>query len=290
MLDVEKLITGFHDYLARAVRPLAERIKSLEERAPAPGPQGERGLPGDRGEKGADGAAGIAGEKGEKGEPGERGPPGEPGAKGDQGERGPGGPAGIQGEKGADGLPGKDGAAGINGKDADEAAIQARVLAAVEPLIAKMVSAIPLPRDGRDGLPGVPGLAGEKGSDGRDGKDGSDGLGFEDLSVEFDGERTAYVRFIRGEMVKEFPIRFPVVLDRGVHKADTEYQRGDGVTLGGSWWIAQKDSPPGKPGDPDSGWRLAVKAGRPGKDGNSVKGDPGPPGKDGRNYDGTRAT
>lgn len=208
---------------------------------------------------------------------------------------------------------GKD---GKDGKDADPTEVQR--------MVAEAVAAIPRPQDGKDGIDGKSVTiadveshleaqfskwalafeirAGElmqrtidrlpkprDGIDGQKGADGRDGFGFEDMTVDFDGERTAVVRFARGELVKEFPIRFPVVLDRGVHKADTEYQQGDGVTLQGSWWIAQKDNPPGKPGDPESGWRLAVKAGRPGKDGIGTKGDPGPPGKDGRNYDGTRA-
>jgi hypothetical protein len=55
------------------------------------------------------------------------------------------------------------------------------------------------------------------------------------------------------------------VLDRGVYKHDAPYSPGDAVTWAGSIWIAQRrdDSIPyGKPGTPNSGWRLAVKAGR----------------------------
>ncbi|UJF37672.1 hypothetical protein JKV45_21415 [Pseudomonas aeruginosa] len=63
-------------------------------------------------------------------------------------------------------------------------------------------------------------------------------------------------------------VSVPVVIDRGVFKAGSEYKSGDGVTWGGSYWIAQKDAPEGKPGEPGSeGWRLAVKKGRDGKDG-----------------------
>ena len=49
------------------------------------------------------------------------------------------------------------------------------------------------------------------------GKDGRDGLGFEDLSVEADGERGLRLTFARGEVRKEFSIRFPVLIDRGVY-------------------------------------------------------------------------
>lgn len=63
-------------------------------------------------------------------------------------------------------------------------------------------------------------------------------------------------------------VSIPVVIDRGVFKADSEYRSGDGVTWGGSYWVATKDEPAGKPGEPGSdGWRLAVKRGRDGKDG-----------------------
>ena len=42
------------------------------------------------------------------------------------------------------------------------------------------------------------------------------------------------------------------------------YQRGDGVTLGGSFFIAQADTT-AKPGKSDE-WRLAVKRGADGRD------------------------
>lgn len=193
---------------------------------------------------------------------------------------------GIDGKDGAAGASGPQGERGADGKSVTIDEVEAQIeshfakwalgfeIRASE-LMQRTIDRLPQPRDGRDG---------ERGADGRD------GLGFDDLSVEFDGERSAVLRFVRGDVVKEFPLRLPTTIDRGVHKSDVEYQRGDGVTLGGSWWIAQKDAPAGKPGDPDSGWRLAVKAGRPGKDGDQgPQGVSGAPGINGRNYDGTRA-
>lgn len=60
-------------------------------------------------------------------------------------------------------------------------------------------------------------------------------------------------------------ISIPSLIDRGVYKAESEYQTGDGTTWAGSYWIAQKDAPIGKPGEPGSdGWRLAVKKGEKG--------------------------
>jgi hypothetical protein len=96
-------------------------------------------------------------------------------------------------------------------------------------------------------------------------KNGLDGLGFDDLSVIHDGERSFTLRFARGEQIKEFPIVLPIVIDRGYHKDGNSYAKGDGVTHGGSYWIAQNDTT-SKPeiGNPD--FRLAVKKGRDGKD------------------------
>ncbi len=102
---------------------------------------------------------------------------------------------------------------------------------------------------------------------GDDGKPGADGLGFDDLSVEYDGEKTVTLKFVRGEQSKEFPLVLPVVIDRGVFSEGKTYEPGDGVTWGGSFWIAQETTTE-KP-DSAKGWRLAVKKGRDGKDGKS---------------------
>jgi len=58
-------------------------------------------------------------------------------------------------------------------------------------------------------------------------------------------------------------IKVASLVDKGVFKAGSDYEAGDGVTWGGSFFIAQKDAPCGHPGEPGSdGWRLAVKRGR----------------------------
>lgn len=82
-----------------------------------------------------------------------------------------------------------------------------------------------------------------------------------DLQLKEDG-RTVVFSFSDGEreMVRE--VTLPVVIDAGVYRSERGYARGDGVTFGGSFWIAQKDAP-GKPGESE-GWRLAVKKGRDG--------------------------
>lgn len=97
---------------------------------------------------------------------------------------------------------------------------------------------------------------------------GADGLGFDDMTVVHDGERGFTFRMVRGDRVKEFSFKIPTVLDRGVYREDKkDYERGDGVTFGGSFWIAQRDTPEGKPQDGSKDWRLSVKKGRNGADG-----------------------
>lgn len=58
-------------------------------------------------------------------------------------------------------------------------------------------------------------------------------------------------------------VKVAALVDKGIFRADSDYEAGDGVTWGGSFFIAQKDAPIGKPGEPGcDGWRLAVKRGR----------------------------
>lgn len=161
----------------------------------------------------------------------------------------------------------------------------------VAPLIAaeveKRVNDIPRPKDGepgRDGLDVKEMFRAEGGrlvavmsdgttrdlgifvgKDGDPGKPGADGFGFDDMDVSYDGEKTITLRFTKGERTKEFAFEMPMVIDRGVYREGSEYKAGDGVTWGGSFWIAQKDTS----AKPDAGddWRLAVKRGRDGKNG-----------------------
>lgn len=103
-------------------------------------------------------------------------------------------------------------------------------------------------------------------------EDGKDGLGFDDLDL-VETDEGLELRFVRGDQVKAFPL--PVVLDRGVYKEGSAYLKGAGVTWGGSFWIAQKDTEE-KPGT-GSGWRLAVKKGRDGKEVVKAEVDPKKP-------------
>lgn len=205
---------------------------------------------------------------------------------------------------GRDGLPGKDGNS-VSLEEVrpviDEAikSIQAQAEEKVEAAIKSM----PTPKDGKDGADGKDGKEGAPGAKGADGagiadlltdrdgalvatftdgrmkslgvivgkdgapgKDGRDGLGFDDLEVEFDGQKTITLKMQKGEVVKEANIVLPINIDRGIFREGQEYTAGDSVTWGGSYWIAQRDTG-AKPDGPESGWRLAVKKGRDGKDG-----------------------
>lgn len=98
-------------------------------------------------------------------------------------------------------------------------------------------------------------------------KDGRDALNLEDfdLTLAEDG-RTVTVKMQAGETVIEKSIKIAAVLDRETFKHDATYEKGDGVSYGGSFWIAKCDAPKGVPGSGETDWRCAVKKGRDGKD------------------------
>ena len=58
-------------------------------------------------------------------------------------------------------------------------------------------------------------------------------------------------------------IHIPVVIDQGVYSQHRKeaYQKGDGVSYDGSFWIAQRETS-SRPGTGQDDWRLAVKKGR----------------------------
>lgn len=238
MLDVEKFIAGVHEYIGKALSPLSARIKALEDSAPVPGPKG------DPGERGVDGAPGRDGVDGKDGSPGERGEKGEAGAPGNDGRDG------INGKDGKDGAPGADGKSITVDEvrplfDAAFAGWALDFERRAADVFQRAIDKIPAPKDGRDALE------------------------IEDLQVEHDGDGGVTLRFVRGEVRKEFQLQLPRFKDRGIYKEGEAYREGDGATWAGSFFIAQKDNPQGKPGESD-GWRLAVKRGRDGKDADGV--------------------
>jgi hypothetical protein len=128
------------------------------------------------------------------------------------------------------------------------------------------------------------------GAPGKDGQDGRDGLLPDVIELAWgDDGRTLTGKWVYGDTAMVVEAKgepAPFCIDRGVYKAEAEYSKGDGVTWGGSFWIAQRTTSD-KPETSDA-WRLAVKKGRDGKHGDpgkpgepGKKGDPGPPG---RNY------
>ena len=270
----DDMFVSIKGYVGRSVATLLERLATLEARAPIPGPQGaagEKGLdgrngidggPGERGEKGMDGRNGIDGKDGTKGAEGERGEKGLDGMRGADGLNGKDGAPGERGEKGIDGRNGTDGVDGSPGSQG---------------LQGETGPEGPPGRDGRDGAPGVDGQRGERGlvgkdgldgKDGRDGEDGRNGLdGFQldDFDAELKDGRELIIKLKSGERTIHRSIRLPIPLDRGVYRSGARHREGDGVTWGGSFWIAQRDTA-STPGGDSPDWRLAVKRGRDAKE------------------------
>lgn len=173
---------------------------------------------------------------------------------------------GAKGERGEDGKPGAS-------VTVDE----------VVPLIAletaKAVAAIP------------PAPKGDKGDRGEPGRDASDLAVIMDIAgkqavaaltkaldtfevITADGGRTFEFRFTVGEVQVSREIKTALPLDKGVWR-EGEFEPGDGVSLGGNFWIAQVNTA-ARPAE-GKDWRLAVRHGRNGKDFRTEdrpKGDP----------------
>jgi integrin beta 3 len=128
-------------------------------------------------------------------------------------------------------------------------------------------------KQGAMGPPGIDGRNGERGQKGEPGRNAADLTFLQDNAIEQvgralktatfttpDGGRT--LRWAIGDTVHE--IKTAIVLDAGVWREGAAYVAGDGVTLGGSFFIAQADTT-AKPGKSDD-WRLAVKRGSDGRD------------------------
>jgi hypothetical protein len=157
---------------------------------------------------------------------------------------------GPQGQTGPEGKAGAPGARGERGEKGERGEI------------------------GKQGPPGIDGKNGERGAKGEPGRNATD-LALLQEQIEQRVERAIEaislttpdsgrtLRFcLGGELVRE--IKTALVLDAGVWKDGTTYAAGDGVTLGGSFFIAQADTT-AKPGQSND-WRLAVKRGADGRD------------------------
>lgn len=134
---------------------------------------------------------------------------------------------------------------------ADVAAVRERLIAV------EVRQPIPGPA-GQDGAPGTPGT---------NGKDGVDGLGFDDLMVVQEDDRSFAIKAMKGDRGRDIGrARFPVWIHRGVYIESKSYEPGDVVTWAGSQWHANEVTTT-KPGDGLKAWTLIVKRGRDGKDG-----------------------
>ena len=189
---------------------------------------------------------------------------------------------------GKQGPVGDKGEPGLNGRDF---ALDNEVVAVIQQTVEAAVGALPVAKDGRDGVAGRDALelnilpqidetrsyprgtwarhagglfAAISDTHGMRGWEcivnGSLPPVFEQLS-----ERSfvAKQQMSDGTVVSS-AFSMPVAIYRGVYEDAGQYDKGDLVTYGGSVWHC--DTPgKGKPGDPDSGWTLAVKKGRDGK-------------------------
>jgi integrin beta 3 len=248
MRDLQKFIDGLHDYIGKALRPLAEQIRGLAERVDA--------LADREPEKGADGKDGV---DGVSPDPDSFLPALKEWFEAAWGGLDP--KALLLAEVAAipaprDGVDGKDGANGQDGKsitieDVRDLLETAQAKWALEfeiraqATLQRAIDAMPKPLDGRDGV---------------DGKDGRDGLDLKNFSAEQDG-RSVVLTLKDDERTEEVRLSFPVTIDAGFWKPGMKAEAGDGVTFGGSYWIAQKDTETQpEVGNPD--WRLAVRKGR----------------------------
>jgi hypothetical protein len=101
-------------------------------------------------------------------------------------------------------------------------------------------------------------------------------VGFDDLDVTYDGERTFAFTCVRGENKKQWSFRVPAMIYRGVWR-EGDYQAGDTATTAGSLWVALVDTKE-KPGT-SKDWQLCVKKGNDG--GRGADGKEGPKGPKG---------
>jgi hypothetical protein len=235
----------------------------------------------------------------QEGPEGKQGPPGEPGLPGEDGKDADADAIieavtkSIVVPDAVPGADGKDGRDGRDGKDADEAAI-------IEAVSKAIVIPEPIPgldgKDGRDGQDGrdaidleiLPGIDEQKQYPRGSYATHRGGLwrayerthGMRGWECIVDG-----VDEVKAEQVSERGFEFtlhkssgsviaksctiPAMIYKEIYSDKTQYEKGDAVTYAGSLWVATSDSPTSAPGTgsaEDTGWRLAVKSGRNGKD------------------------
>lgn len=158
--------------------------------------------------------------------------------------------------------------------------------ASIRECIAKAVAELPAAKDGENGIGLADALIDKDGNlvltmtdgrtkalglvvgkDGIDGKDGQAGAAFtlDDFDIIQEDERTFKFCFTHGGEMHSFEFALPVPIFKGAFKEGHDYTRGDMVVWGGSLWHANEDTK-AKPDSPDSGWIIAARKGRDGKD------------------------
>lgn len=91
--------------------------------------------------------------------------------------------------------------------------------------------------------------------------EGRDGMGFDNMDIQWDGERGLTFALRRGDELQEHTFVLPIPVYREVYKRGESYQRGDVTTWGGSAWVALVDTDQA-PGENNKDWKLAVKKGQ----------------------------
>ncbi|WP_210307365.1 hypothetical protein [Aquamicrobium lusatiense] len=256
MLDTKRLadtlVSGAKAYIDKALAGITSRIDALEKRLPEKGEKGDRGERGDAGKDGQNGvglAAALIDKNGELvvtlSDGGVQKLGVVVGADGKDGEKGERGEKGEAGERGADGADGRDGKDGVD---------------AVEFFKSDAGHLIVTMSNGatRDLGPIV----------GKDGAPGRDGFSLKDFDAELMPDGRSILLKFADETDTSFAVELgiPTMIYRGAYKHDQTYSRGDTVTWNGSLWHCNVDGNGDRPGDRDSGWSLAAKAGRDGKD------------------------
>lgn len=95
-------------------------------------------------------------------------------------------------------------------------------------------------------------------------------------------ERELVVRSVMTSgIVSESKTLLPIMIYRGTFQKESDYVHGDVATWDGSTWHCERPSNGVVPGN-GVDWKLMVKRGAAGKDGVSVKGEPGSPGRNGK--------
>lgn len=268
MKGLEKLFNSFGEtvkaFVERRLEAVFERLEALEKR-----PEAKDGQDGAPGANGADGAPGADGKDGESAyEVAKR--LGFAGGEADF-------VASLRGEPGKDGRDGRDGRDGKDGIDGRDAG-DLEILPGID-------EARSYPKGTWASHNGGVWVARKK----TNGMDGWDCIvnGYQAIEIEWESERSLCIAMkMSNGQEQRFSKAFPVLIDRGVFREGNLYKAGDCVSFGGSIWTAKEDTD-SKPGEgPDSGWRLAVKRGRDGKDG--INGKHGRDGLNGKDWTGKR--